>query len=72
MLKVRVIPTLLHKSVVILVASPDLATAHCKSPRQMQLVNALCSYLERAAVVSPACSVAGASLRMAWPTTSTI
>jgi predicted RecB family nuclease len=41
------------QALVILVASPDLATAHCKSPRQMQLVNALCSYLERAAVVSP-------------------
>jgi uncharacterized protein len=39
------------QALVILVASPDLATAHCKSPRQMQLVNALCSYLERASVV---------------------
>jgi predicted RecB family nuclease len=39
------------QALVILVASPDLATAHCKSPRQMQLVNALCSYLELAAVV---------------------
>jgi predicted RecB family nuclease len=36
------------QALVILVASPELATAHCKSPRQMQLVNALCSYLERA------------------------
>ena len=41
------------QALVILVASPDLATAHCKSPRQMQLVNALCSYLERAQSVRP-------------------
>lgn len=39
------------QALVILVASPELPTAHCKSPRQMQLVNALCSYLERAAAV---------------------
>ena len=32
----------------ILVASPELGTASCKTPRQMQLVNALCAYLERA------------------------
>lgn len=41
------------QALVILVASPELATAHCRSPRQMQLVNALCSYLERARAVSP-------------------
>jgi predicted RecB family nuclease len=40
------------QSLVILAASPDLATAQCKSPRQMQLVNALCAYLERARTVS--------------------
>jgi uncharacterized protein len=39
------------QALVILVASPDLATAQCKSPRQMQLVNALCAYLERAQTV---------------------
>jgi uncharacterized protein len=39
------------QALVILVASPDLPLAHCKTPRQMQLVNALCSYLERAKVV---------------------
>ncbi len=34
------------RALVILVGSPELAQAHCRSPRQMQLVNALCSYLE--------------------------
>jgi uncharacterized protein len=34
------------QALVILVASPELAQAHCRSPRQMQLVNALCSFLE--------------------------
>jgi predicted RecB family nuclease len=33
---------------VILVASPDLASAKCRTPRQMRLVNALCTYLELA------------------------
>jgi predicted RecB family nuclease len=37
---------------VILVASPELATAQCRTPRQMQLVNALCTYLELAAPVA--------------------
>ena len=36
------------QALVILVASPELSTASCKTPRQMQLVNALCAYLERA------------------------
>ena len=36
------------QALVILVASPELGTASCKTPRQMQLVNALCAYLERA------------------------
>jgi predicted RecB family nuclease len=39
------------QALVILVASPDLGTARCKTPRQMQLVNALCAYLERAETV---------------------
>jgi predicted RecB family nuclease len=34
------------QALVILVASPELTKAHCRSPRQMQLVNALCSFLE--------------------------
>jgi predicted RecB family nuclease len=31
----------------VLVASPELSRAACKTPRQMKLVNALCAYLER-------------------------
>jgi predicted RecB family nuclease len=34
------------QALVILVASPELLTAHCRTDRQMRLVNALCSYLE--------------------------
>jgi uncharacterized protein len=34
----------------ILVASPELTRVSCKTPRQMQLVNALCAYLERTAL----------------------
>jgi uncharacterized protein len=41
------------QALVILVASPDLATAQCRTPRQMQLVNALCTYLELAVPVEP-------------------
>lgn len=37
----------------ILVASPRLFDAECKSPRQMQLANAFCRYLELANVVNP-------------------
>jgi len=40
------------RALVVLVASPELATARCKSPRQMQLVNALCTYLERAETIA--------------------
>jgi len=32
----------------LLVASPELTRVGCKTPRQIQLVNALCAYLERA------------------------
>jgi hypothetical protein len=35
----------------ILVASPELFEAECKTPRQMQLANAFCRYLEMADVV---------------------
>jgi predicted RecB family nuclease len=38
----------------ILVASPRLFEPECKSPRQMQLANALCRYAEMARVVEPA------------------
>lgn len=37
---------------VILVGSPRLMEPECKSPRQMQLANALCRYLERATVLA--------------------
>jgi len=36
----------------ILVASPRLFEPECKSPRQMQLANALCRYVELANVVT--------------------
>ena len=36
------------QALVILVANPELANVRCKTPRQMQLVNALCAYLEQA------------------------
>ena len=38
-------------SAVILVGSPKLFEPECRSPRQMQLANALCAYLEMAEVV---------------------
>jgi uncharacterized protein len=36
------------QALVVLVASPELTRVHCKTPRQMRLVNALCRYLEGA------------------------
>lgn len=36
------------QALVVLVASPELTRVRCKSPRQMQLVNALCTYFELA------------------------
>ena len=36
------------QALVILVGNPELARVRCKTPRQMQLVNALCAYLEMA------------------------
>ncbi|MCC6812165.1 MAG: TM0106 family RecB-like putative nuclease, partial [Deltaproteobacteria bacterium] len=39
------------KCVAILVASPALFDVECKSPRQMQLVNAFCRYLERSVLL---------------------
>jgi uncharacterized protein len=40
-------------SAVILVGSPKLFEPDCRSPRQMQLANALCAYLEMAETVDP-------------------
>ncbi|MES5100024.1 TM0106 family RecB-like putative nuclease [Agrobacterium sp. BA1120] len=39
------------KCLAILVASPQIFDAECKTPRQMQLANAFCRYLERAVTV---------------------
>lgn len=39
------------RAVVIVVGSPKLFEPECKSPRQMQLANAFCAYLERATTV---------------------
>ena len=41
-------------SAVILVGSPKLFEPECHSPRQMQLANALCAYLEMAKTIEPA------------------
>ena len=38
---------------VILVGSPTLLEPDCRSPRQMQLANALCRYIEMAKVIEP-------------------
>jgi len=39
---------------VIVVGNPRLFEPECRSPRQMQLANALCLYREMATVVDPA------------------
>jgi len=41
-------------SAVILLGSPRLFEPECRSPRQMQLANALCAYLEMAEVIDQA------------------
>ncbi len=38
------------KCICVLVASPSVFEAQCRTPRQMQLANAFCRYLERASV----------------------
>ncbi|HMD30626.1 MAG TPA: hypothetical protein VKG84_01870, partial [Candidatus Acidoferrales bacterium] len=40
-------------SAVIVVASPRLFEPECRSPRQMQLANAFCRFLEMAKIPSP-------------------
>ena len=42
------------QAVVILVGTPRLLEPECRSPRQMQLANALCRYAEMAQAVEPA------------------
>ncbi len=39
------------KCICVLVASPSVFEAQCRTPRQMQLANAFCRYLERGSVV---------------------
>jgi len=39
------------KCICVLVASPSVFEAQCRTPRQMQLANAFCRYLERANVI---------------------
>ena len=36
------------KAICVLVGSPDIFEAECRTPRQMQLANAFCRYLELA------------------------
>jgi hypothetical protein len=45
------VATLRAQAVVIVVGSPRLLEPECRSPRQMQLANALCQYAEMAQVV---------------------
>lgn len=40
------------KCMAILVASPSLFEAECKTPRQMQLANAFCRYVELAETIA--------------------
>ncbi len=41
------------QALVVVVASPALLTAPCRTPEQMRLVNALARYVELAAVPGP-------------------
>jgi uncharacterized protein len=41
------------RALVALVASPEIARARCRTPRQMRLANALCRYLELAVRADP-------------------
>jgi uncharacterized protein len=45
---------------VIVVGGPHLLEPECRSPRQMQLANALCRFVELAKVLEPATQLAGA------------
>ena len=48
------------RAIVIVVGSPCLIEPECRSPRQMQLANALCRFVELASVLEPATQPAGA------------
>jgi len=41
------------KCLAVIVGSPDLFEASCRTPRQIQLANAFCRYLEVAAIIPP-------------------
>jgi uncharacterized protein len=41
------------KCISVIVGSPQIAEAECHTPRQIQLVNALCRYLELAVRLTP-------------------
>jgi len=45
---------------ILLLGSPRLLEPECRSPRQMQLANALCRFVELASVLEPATQPAGA------------
>jgi uncharacterized protein len=47
------------QAMVIIVGSPLLLEPECRSPRQMQLANALCRYVELAQFVDKAVPIAG-------------
>ena len=49
------------KCLCVLVASPSIFEAQCRTPRQMQLANAFCRYLEIAGTVIAPCLTAAAS-----------
>jgi superfamily I DNA and/or RNA helicase len=41
------------KCISVIVCSPQIAEAECRTPRQIQLVNAFCLYLELATLLTP-------------------
>lgn len=47
------------RALVVVVGSPRLLEPECRSPRQMQLANALCRFAELAQVIAPAMRVGG-------------
>jgi uncharacterized protein len=53
------------QAMVIVVASPQLLEAECRTPRQMQLANALCRYVELARVADTALRAGAGSLDFA-------
>src|SRR5262245_44543762 len=63
------------RCVCIIVASPQVFEAECRTPRHMQLANAFCRYLEMAVVISqtghaPRSKIVGAPLAESLTTQS--